>query len=71
MITSIFIISNWLVLSLASRSVRIGQFFDFKETQERYLISLVNKLAALFAAILFIDMLNLGFVLSQKSIANL
>ena len=71
MITSIFIISNWLVLSLASRSVRVGQFFDFKETQERYLISLVNKLAALFAAILFIDMLNLGFVLSQKSIANL
>ena len=71
MIASTFVISNWLVLSLASRSIKIGQFFNFHETQEKYFISLVNKLAIIFVAILLVDMLNLGFVLGPNSLANL
>ncbi len=71
MIASIFIISNWLVLSLASRSMRIGQFFNFNELQEKYFINLVNRLALIFAAVLLVEMLNLGFVLGSNSLANL
>ena len=70
-IASTFVISNWLGLSLASKSIKIGQLFNFNITQEKYFISLVNKLAMIFASLLLVDMLNLGFVLSPNSLANL
>ena len=71
MIASTFVISNWLGLSLVSKSIKIGQLFNFNSIQEKYFISLVNKLAIIFASLLFVDMLNLGFVLGPNSLANL
>lgn len=70
-ISSTFVISNWLGLSLASKSIKIGQLFNFNDTQEKYFISLVNKLAMIFSSLLLVDMLNLGFVLTPNSLANL
>ena len=71
MIASTFVISNWLGLSLVSKSIKIGQLFNFNSIQEKYFISLVNKLAIIFASLLLVDMLNLGFVLAPNSLANL